>query len=46
MGRGRWLLPVLLLVGCAQLPPRMDTPPDTAPAAAMSGDIAERVLPA
>jgi putative cardiolipin synthase len=45
MGHARWLLPALLLAGCAQLPPRVDLPVEASAAPAMAGDIAERVLP-
>jgi putative cardiolipin synthase len=41
-----WLLPVLLLSGCAQLPPRVDTPEQRAAAPATAGGLAERVAPA
>ncbi|MBP6596710.1 MAG: phospholipase D family protein [Arenimonas sp.] len=37
---------LLLLVACAQLPPRADTPDQGASAPATSGDIAARVVPA
>lgn len=46
MGSLRWFLPALLLAGCAQLPPRMETPDQQAMAPATTGELAARVLPA
>ena len=48
--RGRNLLLVIgwlvLLAGCAQLPPRAELPHEQAPPPASEGAIAERVMPA